>query len=191
MSAGPLLVIVDRIDGQPDDFHAALVEFRLELGHGAELGGADRGKILGVREQHDPIIADPIMEADLAFRRFGFEIRGGIAYLECHCKPPSCRTDPRCLGDILFVLHGVEEAAILGFLLRIIRLNCAVNLEELSRRFIRRWKKFPRLSPAAGDPLTGMNAAAVHQCLKGISCFCPHFALSRPFGGQPHFPFSF
>jgi hypothetical protein len=39
-----------------------------------------------VREQHDPIIADPIMEADLAFRRFGFEIRGDIAYLECHAN---------------------------------------------------------------------------------------------------------
>jgi hypothetical protein len=26
------------------------------------------------------------MEADFAFRRFGFEIRGGIANLECHAN---------------------------------------------------------------------------------------------------------
>jgi hypothetical protein len=26
------------------------------------------------------------MEVDLAFRRFGFEIRGGIANLECHAN---------------------------------------------------------------------------------------------------------
>ena len=36
------------------------------------------------REQYDPIVADPVVEVDFAFRRFGFEIRGDIANLERH-----------------------------------------------------------------------------------------------------------
>jgi hypothetical protein len=43
-------MIVDGIDGKPDDFHVAPVELRLEPGHIAELGGAHRSEILGMRE---------------------------------------------------------------------------------------------------------------------------------------------
>jgi hypothetical protein len=43
-----------------------LVEFRLELRHVAELGGAHRGEVLGMREQHGPRVADPVVEPDLA-----------------------------------------------------------------------------------------------------------------------------
>ena len=78
---GPFLVVVDRIDRQADDLDAALVEFGLQLRHGAEFGGADRREILGVREQHGPIIAEPFMEVDFALGGFGFEIRGGVANL--------------------------------------------------------------------------------------------------------------
>src|SRR5208282_2904996 len=46
--------------------------------------GTDRRKILGVRKQHDPIIADPVVEADFAFGGFGFEIRGGVANRKSH-----------------------------------------------------------------------------------------------------------
>jgi hypothetical protein len=51
--------------------------------------------------------------------------------------------------EIFLVLHGVKEATIPALLLGIIRLNWAEHQEELNRRFIRSWKKFPRLSPAA------------------------------------------
>src|SRR3712207_9074829 len=40
----PLLVVLDRVDGEADDLHAALVELRLDRGHVAELRGADRGE---------------------------------------------------------------------------------------------------------------------------------------------------
>ncbi len=48
-------------------------------------------KIIGVREQHRPVVADPVVEANFAFRGFGFEIRGGIANLKSHANPPSRR----------------------------------------------------------------------------------------------------
>src|SRR5262249_5329899 len=71
---GPALMAGERIDGQADDLDAALVELGLDLGHVAEFGGADWRKVLGMREQHHPFVADPIVEADLAFGGFRCEI---------------------------------------------------------------------------------------------------------------------
>src|SRR5262249_46275767 len=79
----------ERIDGQSDDLDAALVEFWLDLGHVAELGGAHRGEVLGMREQHHPFVADPVVEADLALGRFRFEIRGSIVDRKSHHMPPT------------------------------------------------------------------------------------------------------
>ena len=39
-------------------------ELLLEACHGAELGRADGGEVLGVREEHSPAVADPLMEVD-------------------------------------------------------------------------------------------------------------------------------
>ena len=87
---GPFLVVVDRIDRKPDDLDAALVEFRLEPRHGAEFCGADRRKVLGMREQDHPIVADPVVKADFAFRRVSFEIRCGIADCQRHGNLLDC-----------------------------------------------------------------------------------------------------
>ena len=89
---GPAGVAVDRIDRQADDLDAALVELRLDLGHVAELGGADRREILGVREQHRPLVADPVVEFDLAFGGLRLEIRRGVVDRQCHGKPPDKRS---------------------------------------------------------------------------------------------------
>src|SRR3546814_6893469 len=62
---GPALVVLDRIHAEADELHVALVELRLEPGDVAELGGADRREVLGMREQHGPAIADPVMELEL------------------------------------------------------------------------------------------------------------------------------
>ena len=45
---GPFRVIFDRIDAEADDLGVALVELRLQPGHVAQFGGADRGEVLGV-----------------------------------------------------------------------------------------------------------------------------------------------
>jgi hypothetical protein len=57
-------VVVERVDGEPDDLHVAAVEVRLDLRHVAELGGADRREVARVREQDRPRVADPVVEAD-------------------------------------------------------------------------------------------------------------------------------
>src|SRR3954447_12188869 len=82
--ARPARMLVDRVDRQAYDLDAALVELRLDLGHVAELGGADGGEILWMREQHSPFVADPIVKTDLAFGGFRFEIRRSIVDRESH-----------------------------------------------------------------------------------------------------------
>jgi hypothetical protein len=47
--------------------------------HVAELGGADGGEVLRVREQHRPGIADPVVEADAALGGVGLEVGCCIA----------------------------------------------------------------------------------------------------------------
>ena len=74
----------DRIDAEADNLYPAPVEFRLDAGHIAELGGADRREILGVGEQHGPTIAEPVVKPNAALSGVGLEIGGGIAELQCH-----------------------------------------------------------------------------------------------------------
>ncbi len=80
----PLRMAVHRIDGKADDLHMALVEFRLELGHGAELRRADGREILRVREQDAPGLAQPGVEIDPAFGGVGIEIGRGVADAQGH-----------------------------------------------------------------------------------------------------------
>ena len=68
--------LLDRVDRETDDLDATLVELRLDLGHVAELGRADRREVLRVREQHAPGIADPVVKLDFSFGGLGLEIRG-------------------------------------------------------------------------------------------------------------------
>src|SRR5579863_4504146 len=78
---------IDGVNAQSDQLDAALVEFRLQFGERAELGGADRGKILRMREQQRPTVADPVVEPNFAIGGFGFEIRGFGANLKSHIQP--------------------------------------------------------------------------------------------------------
>jgi hypothetical protein len=82
MSAAHL--VVDRIDGKPDDLHVPALELRLDLRHVAELGRAYRREVPGVREQHGPGVADPVVEADLALGRLRLEVRCGVPDLQTH-----------------------------------------------------------------------------------------------------------
>ena len=75
---------VDGIDGEADDLGAALGELRFEVGDGAELGGADGGEVLGVREEDGPAVADPLVEVDGAVGGFGGEVGGGVVDAEGH-----------------------------------------------------------------------------------------------------------
>ena len=75
---GPLAVALDGVDGEADDLGAALGELAFEAGHGAELGGADGGEVLGVREEDGPVVADPLVEVDGALGGVGGEVGGFV-----------------------------------------------------------------------------------------------------------------
>ena len=72
-------MVFDTITRQADDLHAALFEFRLQLRHITELGRADRGEILRMRENDRPAVADPIMELDRAVGRLCLKVRCDVA----------------------------------------------------------------------------------------------------------------
>ena len=64
---------------QADQLGTALGELGLELGKGAEFGGADRGVILGVGEEDDPFVTDKVVEVDGAIGGLGLEVGGNGA----------------------------------------------------------------------------------------------------------------
>jgi len=70
----PSSVRLDGVGGQADQLDAALGELRLELCECAELGGADRSVVLGVREEDDPLVADELMEINGTFGGLGLEV---------------------------------------------------------------------------------------------------------------------
>ena len=92
MSCAHFVVVVERVDRQADHLDVALVELGLDLGHVAELGGADRGEVLGVGEQHAPAVAEPLVEVDRALGGLGGEVGCGVAEANGHCNDAPCRS---------------------------------------------------------------------------------------------------
>lgn len=64
------------VGGQTNQLGAALGELRLELGESAEFGGADRGVVLGVGEEDNPLVTNPLVEVDRASGGVGLEVGG-------------------------------------------------------------------------------------------------------------------
>ena len=78
----PAVVAVDGVGREADHLDAALGELGLELGEGAELGGAHGGVVLGVGEEDDPAVVDELVEVDGAVRGVGLEVGGRGAEAE-------------------------------------------------------------------------------------------------------------
>ena len=76
----PLSVTAYRVNAQPDNLAVPLCEFGLQPGHVAEFGGANGSKVLRVRKQDRPAIADPFVEGYGAFGGLRRKIRGYIIY---------------------------------------------------------------------------------------------------------------
>ncbi|MCY1440467.1 hypothetical protein D9M71_567450 [compost metagenome] len=79
---------VHRVHRQGNGLDPTLGELLLQLGGEAQLGGAHRGEVGRVREQHAPAVAQPFMKADLAFAGFLFEVGGDVAESEAHGAAP-------------------------------------------------------------------------------------------------------
>src|SRR5207249_5080107 len=87
----------DRIDAEADDLRVALVELGFEPGHVAQLRGAHRREVLGVREEHAPGPAEPLVKADTALGCLSVEVRSHVANLQCHAilQLCNCVTTPQ------------------------------------------------------------------------------------------------
>ena len=70
---------VHRVDRQGDGLDVTLGELLFQLGGKAQFGGAHRGEVGWVREQHAPASAQPFVEANLAGAGILFEVGGDIA----------------------------------------------------------------------------------------------------------------
>src|SRR6202022_3445704 len=81
---GPSLVVLHRVHAQADDLGVALVELGLDARHVAQLGGAHRGEILGVREEDGPLIVDPLVEVDRTLGRLRSEVGGFVVDTQRH-----------------------------------------------------------------------------------------------------------
>lgn len=67
---------------QTNELDTALGELGLQLGKGTELGGADGGEVIGVREEDGPLVADELVEADGTIGGLGIKVRGNRAQTE-------------------------------------------------------------------------------------------------------------
>lgn len=83
----PVVVRVDGVGREADQLDAALGELGLQLGEGAQLGGADGSEILGVREEDNPVVANELVEVNGTLGGLGLEVGGLRAQTEdsSHC----------------------------------------------------------------------------------------------------------
>lgn len=75
----PALVGVDGVGRETNQLGSTLGELWLELREGTELGGADGSVVLGVREEDNPLVANPLVEVDGALGGLGLEVGGNCA----------------------------------------------------------------------------------------------------------------
>jgi hypothetical protein len=80
----PLGVIRNGIDAEANDLGVALLEFRGETGHIAQLRGAHGSEVLGMREQDGPAVANPFVEVNRAASCFRGEIGGSVVDAQGH-----------------------------------------------------------------------------------------------------------
>jgi hypothetical protein len=78
----PATVALNSVCAQADELDVPLGELGLELGEGTELGGADGGVVLGVREEDDPVVTNELVEVDGTTSGLSLEVGGGAAKAE-------------------------------------------------------------------------------------------------------------
>jgi hypothetical protein len=78
LSHCPLSTTAYRVDAQPDNLAVPLCEFGLQPSHVAQFGGANGSKVIRVRKQDCPTIAEPFVEVDGALGGFRRKIKGYV-----------------------------------------------------------------------------------------------------------------
>jgi len=82
----PAAMALNGVGRQADQLDAASGEFGLEFGERAQLGGADGGVVLGVREENDPLVADEVVEVDGTLCSIGVKVGSNGTEAETGCK---------------------------------------------------------------------------------------------------------
>jgi hypothetical protein len=93
-------VAAQGVGREPNKLDTPLGKFGLETSHLTELGGADRGVVLGVGEQDDPVVADELMEVDVTLGCVGLEVRGNGAQAEAAKAQVSNAQSLACLQPL-------------------------------------------------------------------------------------------
>jgi len=78
----PSTVALDGVGGKANELNTTLGELGLEFCKGTKLGGADRGVVLWVRKEDDPVVANKLVKVDGASGGFGVEVGGDGAQTE-------------------------------------------------------------------------------------------------------------
>lgn len=74
--ADPSSMRLDGVGGQANELDASSGELGFEFSESTELGSADWGVILRVREQNDPAVANELVEVNRSVGGFGLEVGG-------------------------------------------------------------------------------------------------------------------
>lgn len=102
----PAVVGLDAVGAQTDELDTAGSELGLELGEGAQLGGADGGEVIGVGEEDGPLVADELVEVDGTVGGLGIEVRGNGAQTEAVNNVSTGSIERKPGGDSLSKLYG-------------------------------------------------------------------------------------
>lgn len=87
----PAIMRLDGVGRESNQLDMALSEFGFVLGQRSQLGGADRGVILGVGEENHPIVARPLVKVDRADSGFRLKVGG---------NGPQTETSRSCRGKL-------------------------------------------------------------------------------------------
>lgn len=75
----PATMAFDGVGRQADELDASSGEFRFEFGESTELGGTDWSVVFWMGEKDDPVVADELVEIDVAGGGLSLEIGGNGA----------------------------------------------------------------------------------------------------------------
>lgn len=67
---------------QSDQLDTTSSELGLELGKSTQLGSTDGSKVIRVREEHDPVVANEVVEGDVPGGSLSVEVGGNRAETE-------------------------------------------------------------------------------------------------------------
>lgn len=97
---------VDGVGRQTEQLDAALGELGLQTGHLTELGGADGGVVLGVREEDDPAVANVLMEVNGTLGGVGLEVGGNSAQAKARGSSLAMNSQERIQLSAKSVCYG-------------------------------------------------------------------------------------